>query len=118
MSTTGGIVIVGGGLAAAPFGVHRTGHHRHDEDHLPCDRPPLSKEVLRSETDDVTLKPASFYQANDITVRLGAAAQAVDTAGKTVTLADGTVLAYDELVIAIGLVPGASRRWASRVFAK
>ena len=42
-----------------------------DEDHLPYDRPPLSKEVLRAEVDDVTLKPAAFYEENDITVRLG-----------------------------------------------
>lgn len=76
-----------------------------DEDHLPYDRPPLSKEVLRSETDDVTLKPAEFYDENDITVLLGKAARSLDTAEQTVTLSDDTVLSYDELVIATGLVP-------------
>ena len=112
MSTTGGIVIVGGGLAAT-----RTAEQLRrsqyagpitivsDEDHLPYDRPPLSKEVLRAESDDTTLKPAEFYQENDITVRLGTAARTVDTAAKTVALADGSELAYDELVIATGLVP-------------
>jgi NADPH-dependent 2,4-dienoyl-CoA reductase/sulfur reductase-like enzyme len=112
VSTTGGIVIVGGGLAAA-----RTAEQLRrseftgpisivsDEDHLPYDRPPLSKEVLRAETDDVTLKPAEFYQENDITVRLGTAARSVDTAAKTVTLADGSEIAYDELIVATGLVP-------------
>ena len=112
MSTTGGIVIVGGGLAAA-----RTAEQLRrseyagpitivsDEDHLPYDRPPLSKEVLRSETDDVTLKPAEFYDENDITVLLGKAARSVDTAAQTITLSDGTELGYDELVIATGLVP-------------
>ena len=76
-----------------------------DEDHLPYDRPPLSKEVLRSETDDVTLKPAEFYDENDITVLLGTGAGSVDTAAQTITLSDGTELGYDELVIATGLVP-------------
>jgi 3-phenylpropionate/trans-cinnamate dioxygenase ferredoxin reductase subunit len=112
MSSSGGIVIVGGGLAAA-----RTAEQLRrseyagpitiisDEDHLPYDRPPLSKEVLRSETDDVTLKPAEFYEENDITVLLGKAAKSVDTAAQTVTLSDGSELAYDELVIATGLLP-------------
>jgi 3-phenylpropionate/trans-cinnamate dioxygenase ferredoxin reductase component len=107
-----GIVIVGGGLAAA-----RTAEQLRrseftgritivsDEEHLPYDRPPLSKEVLRKEVDDVLLKPREFYDEKDITLRLGAAATSLDTAAQTVTLADGTVLGYDELVIATGLVP-------------
>ena len=73
--------------------------------HLPYDRPPLSKEVLRKEVDDVALKPREWYDENDITLRLGSAATSLDTAAQTVTLADGTVLGYDELVIATGLVP-------------
>ncbi|WP_197374404.1 NAD(P)/FAD-dependent oxidoreductase [Mycolicibacterium baixiangningiae] len=112
MSTSGGIVIVGGGLAAARTAEQlRRSHYPgpvtivSDEDHLPYDRPPLSKEVLRSETDDVTLKPAEFYQENDITVLLGAGAATLDTAARTLTLTDGRVIGYDELVIATGLVP-------------
>lgn len=105
-------MIVGGGLAAT-----RTAEQLRrseyagpvtivsDEDHLPYDRPPLSKEVLRAENDDVTLKPAEFYEENNITLRLGSGAQSVDTAAKTVKLADGSDLPYDELVIATGLVP-------------
>lgn len=112
MTTSAGIVIVGGGLAAA-----RTAEQLRrseytgpvtivsDEDHLPYDRPPLSKEVLRAETDDVTLKPAEFYEENTITVRLGNGARSLDTAAQTVTLADGSALGYDELIIATGLVP-------------
>ncbi len=112
MSTSGGIVIIGGGLAAT-----RTAEQLRrseyagaitivsDEDHLPYDRPPLSKEVLRAETDDVALKPAEFYDENRITVLLGTAAQTVDTDARTVTLADGSSIGYDELIIATGLVP-------------
>jgi len=76
-----------------------------DEVHLPYDRPPLSKDVLHSDVEDVVLKPAEFYDENNITLRLGSAAQSVDTTAKTVTLADGTSIGYDELVIATGLVP-------------
>jgi NADPH-dependent 2,4-dienoyl-CoA reductase/sulfur reductase-like enzyme len=112
VSTSGGIVIIGGGLAAT-----RTAEQLRrseyagaitivsDEDHLPYDRPPLSKEVLRAETDDVALKPAEFYDENRITVLLGTAAQTVDTDARTVTLADGSSIGYDELIIATGLVP-------------
>lgn len=112
MTASNGIVIVGGGLAAA-----RTAEQLRrseyagpvtiisDEAHLPYDRPPLSKEVLRKELDDVALKPREWYDENDITLRLGAAATGLDTEAQTVTLADGTVIGYDELVIATGLVP-------------
>lgn len=107
-----GIVIVGGGLAAARTAeqLRRAGYSGRltivsDEVHLPYDRPPLSKEVLRSEVDDVALKPREFYDEKDIALRLGSAAVSLDTGEQTVTLADVTVLGYDELVIATGLVP-------------
>ncbi len=114
MSTSekNGILIVGGGLAAT-----RTAEQLRkseytgpvtivsDEVHLPYDRPPLSKDVLHADLDDVALKPAEFYTDNNITLRLGSAVTSLDTAAQTVTLADGSVLGYDELVIATGLVP-------------
>lgn len=112
MTASNGIVIVGGGLAAARTAeqLRRAEYAGRvtivsDEVHLPYDRPPLSKEVLRKEVDDVALKPREWYDENDITLRLGAAATALDTAARTVTLADGSVIGYDELVIATGLVP-------------
>ncbi|WP_156689814.1 NAD(P)/FAD-dependent oxidoreductase [Mycobacterium sp. Marseille-P9652] len=108
----GGIVIVGGGLAAARTAeqLRRSGYDGRvtivsDEVHLPYDRPPLSKEVLRKEVDDTALKPREWYDEKGITLRLGSAATGLDTAAQTVTLADGTKLGYDELVIATGLVP-------------
>lgn len=105
-------MIIGGGLAAARTAeqLRRSEYDGaitivSDEGHLPYDRPPLSKQVLRAETDDVTLKPAEFYEEKDITVLLGNGVSSVDTAAKTLTLVDGTQLSYDELVIATGLVP-------------
>ncbi|HUL98244.1 MAG TPA: FAD-dependent oxidoreductase [Mycobacterium sp.] len=106
------IVIVGGGLAAA-----RTAEQLRrsefdgsitivsDEVHLPYDRPPLSKQVLRSELDDTALKPREWYDENNITLLLGSAVRKLDTASQAVTLEDGTQLEYDDAVIATGLVP-------------
>jgi NADPH-dependent 2,4-dienoyl-CoA reductase/sulfur reductase-like enzyme len=112
VTTSGGIVIVGGGLAAARTAEQlRRAEYQgaitlvSDEDHLPYDRPPLSKDVLRGETDDVLLKPAEFYEEKAITLRLGSGATSLDTEAQTVTLANGDVIAYDELVIATGLTP-------------
>ncbi|WP_406817067.1 NAD(P)/FAD-dependent oxidoreductase [Mycobacterium sp. M23085] len=111
-SATNGIVIVGGGLAAARTAeqLRRSEYSGpitivSDEVHLPYDRPPLSKEVLRKEVDDTALKPREWYDENGITLRLGSAATSLDTAAQTVTLDDGTTLGYDELVIATGLLP-------------
>jgi 3-phenylpropionate/trans-cinnamate dioxygenase ferredoxin reductase component len=106
------IVIVGGGLSAARTAeqLRRANYDGSitivsDEVHLPYDRPPLSKQVLRSELDDVTLKPRDFYDENNITLLLGSAVKTLDTANQNVMLENGTALEYDEAVIATGLVP-------------
>ncbi|MDD7812512.1 FAD-dependent oxidoreductase [Mycobacterium sp. CSUR Q5927] len=107
-----GVVIVGAGLAAVRTAEQLRRNDYVDaitivgaEAHLPYDRPPLSKQMLRGEVDDVALKPAAFYEQHRIGLRLGVAARGVDAAAHTVTLADGEVLRYDQLVIATGLVP-------------
>lgn len=113
-----GVVIVGGGLAATRTAeqLRQAGYSGAitivgEEKYLPYDRPPLSKQVLRGEVDDVSLQPREFYESHDITVRLGSVATAVDTSSQTVALADGTRLAYGELVIATGLVPRRIPSW-------
>ena len=107
-----GVLIVGAGLAAVRTAeqLRRNGFGAPitivgAETHPPYDRPPLSKQMLRGEVDEVALKPASFYEDNGITLRLGCPAHAVDVAAHTVELADGQLLGYDQLVIATGLVP-------------
>ncbi|MEB3034663.1 NAD(P)/FAD-dependent oxidoreductase [[Mycobacterium] nativiensis] len=107
-----GTLIVGGGLAAVRTAeqLRRNGYADPitivgAEDRPPYDRPPLSKQMLRGEVDDVALKPAAFYADNGITLRLGVAARTIDAAAHTVTLADDKVLGYHQLVIATGLVP-------------
>ena len=115
MSKASGIVIVGGGLAAARTAeqLRKSGYQGpiaivSAEKHLPYDRPPLSKDVLHDTgkgLHDVLLRPAELYDDNDIALVLGTAAQSLDTAARTVTLTDDRVLDYDELVIATGLEP-------------
>jgi NADPH-dependent 2,4-dienoyl-CoA reductase/sulfur reductase-like enzyme len=68
VSKASGVVIVGGGLAAARTAeqLRKSGYVEpvtivSDEQHLPYDRPPLSKDVLHDSgrgIGDVTLKPA------------------------------------------------------------
>lgn len=73
------------------------------EPHLPYDKPPLSKSVLADEaTDAPLLMTREEAEADDITLRLGQAAVALDALARTVTLADGGLVAFDELVIATG----------------
>ena len=109
------MVIVGGGLSATRVAEQlRKSEYTgpvtivSDENHLPYDRPPLSKDVLYDSAKghgDIALRPAEFYTDSDVTLRLGSGAQLLDTAAQTLTLANGTELGYDDLVIATGLVP-------------
>ena len=49
--------------------------------------------------------PEGFYQSNGINCYTGDKVVAIDLAGKTVTAASGTVVAYDKLVLATGSYP-------------
>ena len=83
----------------------------------PYQRPPLSKAWLKGEADleALLLRPESFYADQDIDLRTGVTATAIDAAGKTVAFADGTVEPYDVLILATGsterrlALPGADR---------
>ena len=77
-----------------------------DEPHLPYDRPPLSKQVLRGEWDaERVALPAARNEALDLTWEVGVAATGLDQAARTVALADGRQLPHDGLVIASGAAP-------------
>jgi 3-phenylpropionate/trans-cinnamate dioxygenase ferredoxin reductase component len=73
----------------------------------PYERPPLSKDYLRGEADreKVYVHPGGFYADNDIELRLGRAAVALDTAGRELTLDDGSRIGYDRLLLTTGAEP-------------
>jgi len=76
------------------------------EPHLPYDRPPLSKEMLAGdwEHDQIVLRKVP-YEDLDLELRLGVSATALDVSKRVVTLAGGTELGFDGLVIATGSTP-------------
>ncbi|RVW01805.1 FAD-dependent oxidoreductase [Rhodococcus spongiicola] len=105
-------MIVGAGLAAVRVAeeLRQSGYGGElvivgSEPHLPYDRPPLSKEVVRGESDDTTLRPREFYDEHRIDLRLGVAATGIDRSGRVLHLADGSEIDYAELIIATGLSP-------------
>jgi len=73
------------------------------ESHPPYERPPLSKEYLRGEEQDPRfIRPAEWYERNQIETRFGERAQRVDVAGRSVELVAGDRIAFDSLLIATG----------------
>jgi 3-phenylpropionate/trans-cinnamate dioxygenase ferredoxin reductase subunit len=76
------------------------------EEHLPYDRPPLSKQLLAGEweADQTALRRGPYDELN-LDWRLGRPASALDVASRTLTLADGERIAFDGAVLATGSVP-------------
>lgn len=108
------IVIVGGGQAAQSLAATlRAEQHTGPitlvcaEPHYPYQRPPLSKKYLTGDfsRDQLSLRPPEWYEELNITLRLGLAVRAIDTSAHQVTLADGSVLAYDQLALTTGAHP-------------
>ncbi|MGN1367418.1 MAG: NAD(P)/FAD-dependent oxidoreductase [Aristaeellaceae bacterium] len=76
-----------------------------NEDALPYNRPALTKQLLSNlSAADLALEGAAWYDApgRDILVLTNRTVSAIDTAKKTVSLADGLVFPYDKLVYALG----------------
>ena len=108
-----GLLVVGGG----PAGHSAAGAYRDAggtgrvvllsaEGRAPYLRPPLSKDLLRGETEpgDLPLADGSWYARRGIELRPGRAA-ALDPEGRRVTLADGASIAYATCVLATGADP-------------
>jgi NADPH-dependent 2,4-dienoyl-CoA reductase/sulfur reductase-like enzyme len=77
------------------------------EDRLPYDRPPLSKKLLTGEWEPerIALRKPDDYAGLGLDLRLGVPAQSLDPETRTLTLADGTRLSFDGLVVATGAAP-------------
>ena len=107
-----GVVIVGaglGGLRAAET-LRAAGYAGAitvvgDEEYLPYNRPPLSKEALAGGIDVASLEFRRKAIVDDVRWLLGTPVVGSDLAARTVTLSDGTVLAFDGLVAASGIRP-------------
>ena len=77
-----------------------------DEPDRPYERPPLSKEVIRRESGPVFLRDAGWYAEQDIELRLGVRATALDPSG-SISLSDGETLGFDACLLATGGRPRA-----------
>ena len=86
-----------------------------EEPHLPYERPPLSKELLRAKQgySFPHIRPQDYFAEQRIDLRLGTPAVGLDTAERAVHLADGATVSYDKLLLTTGgivrrlSVPGA-----------
>ncbi|MBB3300193.1 3-phenylpropionate/trans-cinnamate dioxygenase ferredoxin reductase subunit [Rhizobium sp. BK077] len=68
----------------------------------PYERPPLSKAGSTDASDPKFIAAAEKYVENGIRLLTGLEARDLDTASRTVTLSDNTVLSYDKLLLATG----------------
>lgn len=109
--STHGLVVVGSG----PAGISAAESFRQhdgdapvlvlssDPDH-PYQRPPLSKDFLRGETDDVTLHPPEWFGEHGIELRTGTTVHSINVEDHTVTV-EGEPIPYGALVLACGSTP-------------
>jgi NADPH-dependent 2,4-dienoyl-CoA reductase/sulfur reductase-like enzyme len=74
------------------------------ERHLPYDRPPLSKRLLSGEWEPerIALRKPDDMDSLDVSWRTGIAATGLDTDARQVSLADGSTLGFDGLIMATG----------------
>lgn len=77
-----------------------------NEESPPYQRPPLSKKYLTGETsrEQLLLRPADFYEKNQIDLLTDRHVSAIDCKNKSITLEDGQ-LDYDQLVLTTGSEP-------------
>ena len=105
------IVIVGAGQAAGQLALSLRSEGfagkvivLGEENHVPYQRPPLSKQFLAGEigVERVYVKPQSAYADAAIDLRPGTRVEAINRQEKSVVLRDGGELGYDKLVLATG----------------
>jgi 3-phenylpropionate/trans-cinnamate dioxygenase ferredoxin reductase component len=77
------------------------------EDEYPYERPPLSKDYLRgeSEREGAYVHEPGYYAEHDIELRTGTRVTGLDTGARELVLDGGERLAYDRLLLATGAEP-------------
>jgi NADPH-dependent 2,4-dienoyl-CoA reductase/sulfur reductase-like enzyme len=105
------VVIVGGGQAGGRVAsaLRKQGFEGSvtivcDEQAVPYERPPMSKDYLAGDKpfESTCLEPTDWYAANRVDLVLGHSAVSIDRPERSVKLDDGSSLPYDHLVIATG----------------
>ena len=72
------------------------------EEHIPYERPPLSKGYLQGRADAPFVHPAEWYAEQDIDLRLGTRVTALDPSAHEVETAEGERLRYTKLLLTTG----------------
>ena len=107
-------VVVGGGLAGAKAveALRDQGFEGRlvllaGEEHLPYERPPLSKDYLKTGEGlgDAYVHDAQWYAAHDVDVRTGTVVTAIDRDERVVVTASGERFGWDRLLLATGSSP-------------
>lgn len=78
-----------------------------EENDLPYERPPLSKEYLmgKSERDQVFVHDRAWYQEHDIDLRVGSRVSSIERARHLVTTDRGEEIGFDRLLLTTGASP-------------
>jgi 3-phenylpropionate/trans-cinnamate dioxygenase ferredoxin reductase subunit len=114
MSSSDTFVIVGAGMAGgkAAETLREEGFDGRivlvgAEPHRPYERPPLSKDFLRGESEQPAWlqEDEGWYAANDVELRTSSVAQSIDADAKAVVLSGGERLDYSRLLLATGGQP-------------
>lgn len=109
-----GMVIVGGGMAAARACINLRANDYagsitliSEEDLLPYDRPPLSKASIVDEAafGPIALLDDDIVKSLKVDVHLGKTVTSINRAEKSVVLPDGSKIFYHKLLIATGAKP-------------
>jgi 3-phenylpropionate/trans-cinnamate dioxygenase ferredoxin reductase subunit len=116
MSSSDTFVIVGAGMAGgkAAETLREEGFDGRvvlvgAEPHRPYERPPLSKDYLRGESEQPAWlqEDEGWYAANNVELRTSSVVQSIDAGAKAVVLGGGERIDYDRLLLATGGEPRA-----------
>lgn len=75
-----------------------------DEPVLPYQRPPLSKAYFKDDVsaEKLFIRPESFYEKNDVSVKLGLKVESIDRQQNSVRLSNDEIIHYSHLILAVG----------------